>query len=1123
MKKSVCLMFLGMLLLPQISHAVPLTAEHLYTFARQKNEKLLDKYSKYIDLTNKNNDTALCISVKQRDRDSFELLKDYGASTKVDCLQKMLKKSVVKQDNTSAIVSDSEGEFLGMGLKGWGITGLAVAGIAAASSGGGGGGGSSSGSNITEDEESVVLNCINGIQVGDACQCNAGYIGELCENKAECNGYYQTCPDGYEKGTNICQSGEDLLYKCDVINICEGFDYTSCPTGYSASATCKSGETFKYQCNNCAEGYNKDASGNCTLNKGENIAGLRGSVNNSEVYIENFEYSDIYGMFSNGDAKNADANVLNQNHNAEGYLKIKNKSNGDVYGIFGINSYNAIITTDKNSTGNIEIDNDGDGTIYGIYSSKQADNSLADNKTGDWLHTQSLTANANVNVNNRGNGSIYGIYSGKDAYNAHTYNSASFTWKKPNSNGIIKIYNLGDGDVYGIYSVDGNIYNSLSSTVYLNEVGKDHQANGVVYINNKGNGNVFGLFSKEGKVSNTEIYAPGNAEGYIELLNTSFSKTIGIYGKEAYNGGKEKFGKTKSLIKIANLGNGMTIGIYGIDTVNNSDEVIIHNLGQGTAIGLYANGGIASNSGNIIITRDEYIDNKATDEASDDETYTASTEKGGLAIGIYGESGSNINNSGAITISGADTSYGIYAEDDTVTVSNTGTISIDGDTNHANAIKLNGGKLFQDGELVAQNLALNDFGGDVIASSNSKFVAEDKISGDLSVSADVVQNGFDKTYTSKDVISAKDVNELNLSSKSALFDAKLENDSDIVMEMKEFGDVVEDKSIAGFLSDNYSNQNNEKLFNNLKGIENAKSLNSALNDMTGKDMFNRLAFEDLTMAREFNFDLNNKLFNNKEENLTTSGSISPWMFSGASDSQTRYSLNNMTIGNNTIGLAVALTDVNTNDGNGKNARNDKMYQMAMPVGYSAYGFDFITTPSVGYSYGTYNRLGYNNTNYKGTLEKQTFGLMNEARYPFMMAGWNLNLALEFNVMGYRVSGDEGSKEFGLNIAKQDSFSVEAGFGMYANKDIDISKDSKLKLYNGVAFYKEFADPYKMKVGMNGMSGTYTLRDNDRSKNRAVVRTGFDYTSQDLSLYGSLSSYIDHELQTNADIGLKYNF
>ena len=149
--------------------------------------------------------------------------------------------------------------------------------------------------------------------------------------------------------------------------------------------------------------------------------------------------------------------------------------------------------------------------------------------------------------------------------------------------------------------------------------------------------------------------------------------------------------------------------------------------------------------------------------------------------------------------------------------------------------------------------------------------------------------------------------------------------------------------------------------------------------------------------------------------------------------------------------------------------------------------------------------------------------MNEARYPFMMAGWNLNLALEFNVMGYRVSGDEGSKEFGLNINEQESYSIETGIGLYANKDVDISKESKLKLYNGVALYHEFADPYKMRIGMNGMSGTYTLRDNERGKNRAVIRSGFDFTSDDLSLYGSLSSYIDHELQTNADIGLKYSF
>ena len=696
MKKSVCLMFLGMLLLPQVSHAVPLTAEHLYTFARQKNEKLLDKYSKYIDLTNKNNDTALCISVKQRDRDSFELLKEYGASTKVECLQKMLNKTTPKQDVSSDIVSEGDGEFLGMGLKGWGLTGLAVAGVAAAS---GGGGGSSSGSNITEDEESVVLNCINGIQVGDACQCNAGYIGELCENKAECNGYYQTCPDGYEKGNNTCQSGEDLLYKCDIeiecsytttscqdgyhetgntcksgeityvecdIDECIGFDYTSCPMGYSASATCKSGETFKYQCDNCAEGYSKDASGNCIRVKGADVIGTKSSINDSVIEIENTEYRDVYGMY---------------------------RVTSDV-----------VYNTDAS---------------YGV-----------------------------INIKNISDGNVYGIYANSIVYNSSAYYSGGATGK-------IIISNIGDGNIYGIYS-EGNIYNART---YLSNALGTSKSNASINIKNDGNGNVFGLYSLSSAYNANEIrYEKRTTSGKIEIVNNGLGRGVAIYALNAYNQSSKG---QESIIRMANINNGVTIGMFGKEILENSGSISIHNLGKGTAIGLYANGGIASNSGNIIITRDEYIDNKATDEASDDETYTASTEKGGLAIGIYGASGSDITNSGTITITGAETSYGIYAEDDTVTVSNTGTISIDGDTNHANAIELNGGKLFQDGELVAQNLALNDFGGEVIASSNSKFVAEDKISGDLSVSADVVQNGFDKTYTSKDVISAKDVKNRN--------------------------------------------------------------------------------------------------------------------------------------------------------------------------------------------------------------------------------------------------------------------------------------------------------------------------------------------------------------------------
>jgi hypothetical protein len=59
--------------------------------------------------------------------------------------------------------------------------------------------------------------------------------------------------------------------------------------------------------------------------------------------------------------------------------------------------------------------------------------------------------------------------------------------------------------------------------------------------------------------------------------------------------------------------------------------------------------------------------------------------------------------------------------------------------------------------------------------------------------------------------------------------------------------------------------------------------------------------------------------------------------------------------------------------------------------------------------------------------------------------------------------------------------------------------------------------------MNEMSGLFKLRDEKRSSERAVVRTGFDYRKGDFSLEGSLLSLIDREYRAVARLGLKYHF
>ena len=157
------------------------------------------------------------------------------------------------------------------------------------------------------------------------------------------------------------------------------------------------------------------------------------------------------------------------------------------------------------------------------------------------------------------------------------------------------------------------------------------------------------------------------------------------------------------------------------------------------------------------------------------------------------------------------------------------------------------------------------------------------------------------------------------------------------------------------------------------------------------------------------------------------------------------------------------------------------------------------------------------------MEKRVFGLTNEARYPLSVGEWTVEPTAEFNVLGYTQRGSEDVKEYSLNVKSQSTYSVEAGVGLYFSKEEQLSKDSSLKLNMGLAAYHEFADPYKVEVGMNGMNGHFTLRDENRSDNRGVIRSGFDYKTGPYTFYGSMTGYIDRELRANAKTGLKWNF
>lgn len=874
-------------------------------------------------------------------------------------------------------------------------------------------------------------------------------------------------------------------------------DSVTCGTNATCSVVGNSGVC------SCNSGYEGNPNTGCTL-----------IAENDDVFGE--QTTKNIGKSLEGVAEDdGDETIIYYVHNNEN-IKLNTNSDATVIGlrIHSEESANAG-KTGSNNAASINIKQTGNGLVYGIQSlwdnnyDGWVDNAFAEADTEN-TNTQSATANSQalINILNLGNGNVYGM-TATDLTNASAYASIEENGQTANANatGRIRILNKGSGDIYGMYS-NGTMKNAEAR---IDQV----SAKGTITV---------------------------NATGIISLINEGSGKTYGMYaqkeGNYIHNNNDQN---ATSTIEIVNYDdNGLAIGIYSKDgTVENSGEIKIHNLGSGTAVGIYADGSTnVTNSGKIMIDRSDYTDDKATTDTSDDFTYTKKSPEGGTAIGIYGADGSTITNSGEIKINKAEIAYGIYTEGSESSVINNGTILINGQSSE-NAIRTNGGTLFQDGALIVTNnsqnspmsvssiqpasLNLNDFGGTVVASDTSQFIVEGSISGDLAINNNVIENGFDTTYSVKDMIQAGDTSGLNLQSKSALFNATLENDTDAVMTMKAFNDVVENSSVADFLQNNYAANNNEDLFKVLKSAETVVQLNNNIDDLFGKDMLSRMAFEDLSMLREVSFDMNNHLFE-KEGAFAFGESISPSSYDNNIGSVGRYSLNGYNNGKISFGLGVSITDVRTNDGKNDNSRFDRSFMMSAPIGYKTHGFELITAPKMGYTDGTYDRDGFNNKTYEGKIQKRMFALMNEARYPLKFGGLKLLPSAEFNMIGYNIKGHEDEQQYALRIKSQNHYSVEAGLGLMAEKEFKPFKNHKFSVNGGVTVYHEFANPYELDVAMSGMSGTYRLHDEKRSDNRTVARFGFNYKLKDnLDVSASWLTNIDREYRTDASIDMKYHF
>lgn len=753
----------------------------------------------------------------------------------------------------------------------------------------------------------------------------------------------------------------------------------------------------------------------------------------------------------------------------------------------------------------------------------------------------------NINVNITGSksdtiGEAAGIYTKADtSQNAQIYNAALVN-DQSNVEGTITVQSplqaWAMSRMYGIYAESTgefaqrkNIYNAYYENLDGISAGS---VRGTINVkaDNKSQANeasYYGIYVNNGTAYNAYSTHPdANVVGEINVDIFGSNRdaiAVGMYGKDATlnNSGK-------STINVKAAGDkAVAYGMKGDNAVIYNDALINANSRKSDAYGIYLNNGV--------VTNDTHGSINVTGSGNNYGIYAVSDDVGAATV----------VNKGNIFVTGGN-NVGIYASGANTKVQNSGTITLGDEDNrcqgencsHEQFIVLDNGATFDNAGVLSTsgNINFDAMGGDVFINKNGKFEAGENISGNLKVASGVVADTFEKTSYVKDALSAENVNNVNLTSASYMYNSKLEENADgkydVVMKMKDFSEIT-DVDKAAYLEKNYDNHKNMELFNILKTAADKRQKDQAEADAFGTSVIPNFAMENLKVQRSLDKTMMSELFKDGDDIRKMVGGDA--LFGGRDDhgtltgydldAQSTYALYDKKLDNHyRLGLGMSITRMNT-DYNNDSTRKNFMVQGYVPLTYTnGKGLTAVSMARLGFADGEYKRRSQNHT-YEADTNEITYGLSNELRYTINLGSVNLTPFIGLNAAGwYQDAIKEGNDALDINTASSHVFSLESALGLYLDKEIEFSQDSKLNMALGIGYYHEFADPYRGFNARHGDSlGKYKLRDIEHlnSRNRGILSAKVNYDYKDFSIYGELLQYLEDEYPLDIDVGLQYRF
>lgn len=889
------------------------------------------------------------------------------------------------------------------------------------------------------------------------------------------------------------------------------------------------------------------------------------AVNGTTGIVINNQSNTDYMRAEGGEIRNNGTLTINNSvsnvnamHVAEGgsALNYVNKQNG-VYGTINVGTSSS--ATGTNNVGML-VDGDEAGSatnedVINVYS-KDSYGMKVDNENG------SLINNGTINIMAGATGSVamYGekgtISNGKKgvinmgvsgtvmkATDATISNEGTITLANTASTAM-RITNNGTAQnaASGTINVNGSNSYALAAddgaTATLNNAG-------TININNGATGS-YAMYGKNATLTNEtsgtiNVLQSGTTAMFTQVgkltnkgkINLAAADAIGLYVTEG-----QAVNDSGAIIDVNS--NGKAMNVVGTGSITNSGTI---NLNAANAYGLYAqNGGTATNSGTITVTG-----------TGSDTSY-----------GMYGSGGAKLINNGTINVnSTSGTAVGMYATGSGSSITNTGNIVLNGvsittdysgisssddpDTDATNCtsagcgnfIKVENGATFYNNGQVSLASAMN-FNlmsaantGTIMLARGGSFEAPE-ISGEITAAADIVTEGNETTYVNENSFVGQDSG-IKLNSGSYLFDAYLvtneAGNQDVVMTMKNFADVVDNDSVANFLSSNYTLGTNMDMYSILKAAGDATSFTTAVAEQMGLNLIPSFAKQNMDIVKAVNRHMSQTLFANQSSNDVRAMFDFVYdyreqdgvnMLSGYEDNAaTAYALFDRKHNNNfRYGLGVSFTRYESDYDNGS-SRDEVVAQVLAPLIYTTEGLKAVSMPRLGIGWGEYKRrIGSDES--KADVKNYYYGITNEVRKEIDLGTVTLEPTAEFNILG--LYQDSTKEKNGLEVKSANNLSVEGGIGLYARKSFSIMEENDLTLRAGGSWYHEFNNPYQAaRARIAGMLGSYQMDTYDVERDRGIFSVRMDYKHDRFDFYFEANKFLEEDDGYALSAGLGYKF